>query len=213
MKRVGLLAAVVAGAVLAGASASQAAPVSGGSIGSGRLCSDAGCIITPSLMTLQAGSSGPVSGTFSIDVAALTLEFDLTLASAILTGTDGAVTSLSLQNVRYQGTAVLSSAIPNVWGITTGSASITGTAIPNDGSGNIAISASGVGVAGGCSRNPSSGVSQCGPIFKSENFTLSLNGQTRHMTHTVNASAPEPAAFSLLGLGLAGLAILRRRRS
>jgi hypothetical protein len=211
LKRVGLLAAVVAGTLLASASASDAAPVSSGSLGSGRQCTDAACT-TPTL-TLQLGSSGPVTGSFSIDVAALTLEFDLTLASAVLTGTDGAVTSLALQDVRYQGTASLSVVIPNIWGITTGSASITGTAIPNDGSGNVAIAASGVGVAGGCSRSTTTGITQCGPVFTSPNFTLSLNGQTRHMTHTVNVSAPEPTAFSLLGLAMVGLSLLRGRLS
>jgi hypothetical protein len=211
MKRVGLLAAMVAGTLLLGAAAAQAAPVSSGSIGSGRLCSNSTC--TSPTLTLQTGSSGAVTGSFSIDVAALTLEFDLTLASAVLTGTDGPVTSLALQNVRYQGTATLSSVIANIWSVTTGSASITGTAIPNDGSGSIAIAASGVGVAGGCSRSPTSGITLCGPIFNPVNFTLTLNGETRHMTHTLNVSAPEPAAFSLLGLGLLGLVALRARRS
>ena len=216
MKRVGLVAAMVTGALLIGAPGARAASVTSGSAGSARLCTDAAC--TNATLNLS-GPSGAVTGTFSINIATLQLEFDLTLASAVLTGpADNGVTSLTLQNVRYQGTANIAiiggsdsngTTLPNLWTITSGTASVTGTAAPQSPLASSPISASGVSVGGGCQQS-AAGVAVCGPIINP--FAVTINGQTRYLTTTLNV-APEPAALALLGLGLAALAGVRTRRS
>jgi hypothetical protein len=212
MKRVGRIAAMMGGVLLLAVSA-QAASVSSGSAGSARLCADAACTLAK--LNLQ-NPSGPVTGTFSINIATLQLEFDLTLASAVLTGAaDNGVTSLTLGNVRFQGTANIAiipgidtngTALPNYWNVTTGTANVTGTATPQGGLPVTNISVSGVAVSGGCSQS-GAGASVCGPIFNP--FSISVNGQTRYLTTTLNVAAPEPAGLALLGLGLAVLAGVR----
>jgi hypothetical protein len=215
MKRIGGIAVLAAGALLLAASVASAASVTSGSAGNARLCTDAAC--TNATLNL-AGASGPVTGTFSINIATLQLEFDLTLASAMLSGSDGSLTSLVLENMRYQGTANIAiipgadtngTALPNLWTITSGSASVTGGLRPNGLLPAVQISVSNVAVGGGCSQTAAGSV--CGPIINP--FAVLLNDQTRYLTTTLNVAAPEPAALSLLGLGLAVLAGLRFRRN
>jgi len=216
MKRIGRVAAVVASALLMGAPAAWAATVTSGSAGSGRLCTDSAC--TSPTLNLQSPSGG-VSGTFSINIATLQLEFDLTLASAVLAGAgDNGVTSLTLQNVRYQGSGSIAiipgadvngTTLPNIWTITGGTVTVTGTATPNGVLPVTLISASGVPLSGGCSQS-GGGIGVCGPIINP--FAVTVNGATRYLTTTLNV-APEPAALTLFGLGLAALAGLRIRRS
>jgi hypothetical protein len=215
MKRIGGVAALVASALLLAASVASAATVTSGIAGSARLCTDAAC--TNATLNLT-GTSGPVTGSFTINIATLQLEFDLTLASAMLSGSDTGMTSLVLENLRYQGTANIAiiaaadtngTALPNLWTITSGNASVTGGLLPNGLLPAVQISVSNVAVGGGCQQV--AGGSVCGPIFNP--FAVVINDQTRYLTTTLNVAAPEPAVLGLLGLGLATLAGLRFRRS
>jgi len=215
MKRISGIAALVASALLVGASVASAASVTSGSAGSARLCTDAAC--TNPTLTLT-GASGPVTGTFSINIATLQLEFDLTLASAMLTGPgDNGVTSLVLENLRYQGTASIAiipgvdtngTTLPNFWSVTSGTASATGGLRINGALPAVQISVSGIAVGGGCQQT--AGGTVCGPIFNP--FAVSIHDSTRYLTTTLNVAAPEPAALLLLGLGLAAVAGIRSSR-
>ena len=215
MIRNGWIAATVASALLLGASAAQAASVSSGAAGAAKLCTDAACAIA----TLNlSGPSGPVTGSYSINLSTLQLEFDLTLGSALLTGTDGSITSMMLQNVRFEGTATLQiiagidtngTALPNFLSITTGTASASGRYALNGGT-FVQFTAQNIAVGGGC-QQAGSGASICGPIFNP--FGVLIGDSTRYLTTTLNVAAPEPGSIALLGLGLAALAGIRFRRS
>jgi hypothetical protein len=215
MNRNGWIAATVASVLLLGASSGQAASVSSGSAGAAKLCTNAAC----TLATLNlSGPSGPVTGSYSINLSTLQLEFDLTLGSALLTGSDGSITSMTLQNVQFEGTATLAiiagidtngTALPNFLSITTGTASAAGSYSLNGGP-LVAFTAQNIAVGGGCQQN-SSGRSVCGPIFNP--FAVLIGDSTRYLSATLNVAAPEPGSIALLGLGLAALAGIRYRRS
>jgi hypothetical protein len=214
MNRFGWIAAAVASALLLGASAGRAATVTSGSAGAAKLCTDAACAAA----TLNlSGPSGPVTGSFSINLSTLQLEFDLTLGSALLTGVDGPITSMTLQNVRFQGSASLAiissldfngTALPNFLSITTGTASASGSYALNGGSYTL-FSAQNIAVGGGCQQVSAGSV--CGPIFNP--FGVLIGDSARYLTTTLNVAAPEPGAIALLGLGLAALAGIRFRRA
>jgi len=214
MNRFGGIAAAIASALLLGASGAHAASVTSGSAGSARVCTDSACTVA----TLNlSGASGPVTGSFSINLSTLQLEFDLTLTSASLTGLDGAITSVALENVRFEGTATVAimdsldfngTALPNFLSITTGTASASGSVSINGGAPAL-FTAQNIPIGGGCQQIASGSV--CGPVINP--FGVLLGDSERYLDATFNVVAPEPGSIALLGLGLAALAGLRFRRA
>jgi hypothetical protein len=85
-----------------------------------------------------------------------------------------------------------------------GSASVSGTQTPTGAGSAGPFSASDSLLSGSCTDI--SGTVYCGITFSALNdFNFPVNGQTRHFTHTVNVTAPEPSTALLIGGGLVGL--------
>ncbi|GEM_PF-6103867 len=149
----------------------------------------------------------------TLDIASGTLTFDITLASANLSGPDGPVTSVDFSNVTYAGSVAVTLDGSNNYTVDGGqTGSVTATLTPNGAGSPTNINASTVLVTGVCSGTPGSSL-QCGLIFGPlSDFSADVNGNTRYFTHTVDAFAivPEPGTALLMGLGLMGLAPRRR---
>jgi PEP-CTERM motif-containing protein len=206
MNRFGWVAAGLVIALLMGATKARAASLIDGTVEDARLCSEPTC----TAIDLSLTDAGPVTGTLTLNVSTLQLEFDLTLTSATLAGgLVGSITTVTLQDVRYQGTGVVS-LLPGpdeIYSITGGSASITGTSLLNGGSPSD-IPVQSLAVSGDC-RTAGSGY-QCRPMFGP--FALVFPEVPRYVSTTLNVVTPEPASLALLGVGLAALASLRSRR-
>jgi hypothetical protein len=207
MSRFSRVAAGFVIALLMGAANAHAEALINGTVEEARLCSEPTCT---AIALLNLTDAGPVTGTLTLNVSTLQLEFDLTLASATLAGgLVGSITSVTLQNIRYQGTDVVS-LLPGpdeIYSITGGSASITGISLLNGGSPSD-IPVQSVAVSGDC-RTAGSGY-QCRPLFGP--FPIVFPDVPRYVSTTLNVVTPEPAALALLGAGLAALALQRSRR-
>jgi hypothetical protein len=213
MKRVGMMAGVIAGAWLAMGSIAEAAFISSGIMGNGRGCTDDACANVT--LVVDGPTSTGITGMLDLNSVTLRLEFDITLSSAVfnpapsLGGADNGVTSLTFSSVRYVGGGnLMFLASTQTWFLTSGSADINGTATPT-GAGSATLIDVTTSISGSCAR--SNGNTTCGITFSPRNFPVQVNGATRYFSNTLNVTAPEPAAGALLGLGLVALAAFRTR--
>jgi hypothetical protein len=213
MKRLSVCSAALALLLLAvGAAQATPLPVVSASLGGGQGCPTASCT-SPTLS--WNSSSGGGSGSVDLDTGALTLTFSITLSSSTFLPSSGpndnGVTQLDFTNVTYSGTATVMGLGGGLYWITGGTASVAGTQTPSGAGSAGAFSASDSLLSGSCTD--SAGSVSCGIIFSTENdFNFLVNGETRHFTHTLNVSAPEPLTGLLLGCGLAVVGLASRHR-
>ncbi len=184
---------------------------SNGGLDQAKGCSDSGCLTQ---LYTQVTSSGSISGT--LDIVLGVLDFTVSVSGATLssTGGDGGVTAIDFDLV-YSGQANVSLDGSNNYVVDFGQlASVSGTATPIGAGAPVAIAATQSLLTGVCSGSPGAAL-QCGLIFAPVvDFNADINGNTRHFEHTVDIfTVPEPGTATLLGLGLVGLAGVRRREA
>jgi hypothetical protein len=202
MLRLGLILLVVLGARVAWAS-----PILTGSVADARLCADPACETVTMTLESERPAPGPVTGTLDIDPAALRIEFDLVLESAVLRGSDGIWTGLELRDVRFHGAGTLDR-LPvrvrfNVWAIN-GTAQVDGSAVGiSPLAESTVISFSATPALGGICRQIR-GIG-CTIAFGPGEFVIPSAGG-RYLSISLAASVPEPAALVLAALGIAALA-------
>ncbi len=166
-------------------------------------CSSTFCVVGTEIFALDA--SAPVGGT--LELSGGTLDFTITLASASLSGTDGAVTGLTFSDVTYSGSVSATDQSPNGYSIS-GTSTISGTVTPIGAGAAQVFDAVSVNTSGLCTGTPGDSL-VCGLNFTAaDDFNTGVNGNTRHFVHQVDVMAviPEPGTALLLGLGLSLLA-------
>ena len=164
--------------------------------------------------------SGTESVSGSFDIVGTTLNFSVDLVTATLTGSDGAVSAVVFSDVNYSGSFSVVDEGSNFFSFADQEASMSGTltaigpgsAVPFDFSPDNLILPNPVFVTGTCEGTPGSSLT-CGLNFGvGGGFEIDVNENPRYFKHTVNLfSVPEPGTALLLGLGLSGLAVNRRR--
>jgi hypothetical protein len=172
-----------------------------------RGCSSASCFGTQ-IYSL----SGAPSVTGSFDIVGTTLSFSIDLVAATLTGNDGAVTAVDFTNVNYSGSFTVDVDSATEFSFLDQDATVAGTLTPVGAGSLVDFDIFPVNVTGNCSGTPGSSLA-CGLQFGAGvGFEIDVNGNPRFFNHTVNIfSVPEPGTALLLGLGLSGLAVNRRR--
>ncbi|MCR9095518.1 MAG: PEP-CTERM sorting domain-containing protein [bacterium] len=197
--------------LLFSASSALAGPIDPASSGLDQAqgCGDSPCAFD---VIYNLDASAPVTG--DLEITGSTLDFTISLASATLSGSDGAVSSIDFSGVTYSGSFAITLDGSGGATITDQIATITGTVTPDIG-GAVVFNAINVNTTGLCTGVDTASPT-CGLIFggPTSDFSASVDGNTRYFRHTVDVSVvPEPGTALLLGLGLSGLASLNRRRS
>lgn len=170
------------------------------------------------------GSTYPVTGTVVYDDVANTVDLNLTLATASMTGSHDGVTEVLFSNVNYVAQVPVSLLFGTLFG-SSATASITGSYSQLNGVSTVV---------GPDPLDPSAGVSglqctdlsniasigTCGFFIGSgaRDFNLDIGTTGTGASHdfvqgfNFQVVVPEPASASLLALGLAGFGLARRRR-
>lgn len=203
-------------ALLCSASA-QALTISSGSFGQALGCSSVSCGSTQTLELNPSAAVANATGTLELDSVALTLSFQLNVASLSLTGVDGVpdngVFEVLFQNTIYQGVALSLLDFGDTYVIGPGqTAAISGIqsqdAAP---SGFTALEAR---VNGSCLRAQAEVV--CGISFGQANFNFdvgSSNPEARYFQQTASVIALiEPSTLAVMSLALLGSVVATRRR-
>lgn len=166
------------------------------------------CLLSP---RFQLGSAATMSGG-TLDIVGTTLTFSFELPSALLSGSDGPVTSVALSNVVYSGSFTVNPTGPTSFDFQDQLSSISGTLTPTGAGAATAFANVAVATTGQCSGTPGSSL-VCGFLFGASGADVSINGNVRYLRQSVNIHAiPEPGTSLLLGLGLLALASPRKTR-
>jgi hypothetical protein len=188
--------------------------------------SSAGPGLCSASQTFDVASTFGITGSFTFDDGAGTIDVDITLATASMPGTHDGVDEIVFTNVNYTvaGMSAFSPGAGQLFGVSATAGSITGFYEQKSGGANVvgpdaidpmssifsAFSCSGLGGVGLCGLTVGAG---------SRDFNLDVgttgSGDPSDFVHTFNFNVvPEPTTGALFGLGILALGIRRigRRR-
>lgn len=161
--------------IMAGAASALTIDPTASGLDSAQGCGDSGCFFDQ-IYALDA--SAPVTG--SLDITGLTLDFTISLASASLSGSDGAVSGVTFSDVTYSGSFAVTDAGGGLYNILDQTATISGTLTPTGAGSAAAFSAVDVNTVGTCQGTPGASLT-CGLIFgPASDFNADVNGNTRY---------------------------------
>jgi hypothetical protein len=193
--------------------------IASGGVDNGFICTTTpGACTSSNTLYTYSGPLDPAGGTITLDSTAGTVAYAISVAGPIDFASGG--NQVDFTSMTYSGTinsvgfAAQSGGTLITWNaqLPTGSA-VSGTTAETPGAGGGAFGPLASRVSAGQCFLTSADDLTCGFIFGPGGFTpVSIFGVNRRVVHVLNVNAPEPGVVGLLLMGLAGIAVVGRRR-